>query len=545
MSTLPTTPADTPVGTPADPAAAPANTPAASSASSSASSSAATARSALDGAFPGGLGAFVDGRIAVGGGETVPLTAAATGERFGGFPDPGREGADAVLASAVRGAAVWGATDPFERAAILREVSRTVAEHAEELAVLESATTGKPLRDTRGEAAKVAEMFGYYAGWADKVTGLTIPVPGNWHTYTERVPHGVVVAITPWNAPLFTAGWNAAAPLAAGNAVVVKPSEFTPVSTLRLAELAHRAGLPDGVFNVAVGLGGTVGAALTSDRRVGKVSFIGSVATGRRVAVAAAGAGIPTVLELGGKSANIVFADADLERAADGAVAAVFSGAGQSCVAGSRLLVERSVHAEFVALVAERAARLRLGDPLDPATEVGPILTAPQYATVNELIEAGIRDGGRRVTGAELPAALTGSALAGGHWVAPTLLDGVTPGNRLETTEVFGPVVGADAFDTEAEAVERANATDFGLAGAVWTGDVSRAHHVARSVRAGTFWINAYKTIHVAVPFGGFGDSGHGRSSGPGALDEYTQPKAVWVPTRGAGAPFPSLSYSG
>lgn len=491
-------------------------------------------------AFPQGLGTFLDGCVVPGRGEVIPLTAAATGEEYATFRDPGLEGAGAILTSAVRGAAVWGATGAFERAAILREVSRTVAEHAEELAVLESVTTGKPLRDTRVEAAKVAEMFGYYAGWADKLTGQTIPVPGDWHTYTERVPWGVVVAITPWNAPLFTAGWNSAAPLAAGNAVVVKPSEFTPVSTLRLAQLAHQVGLPEGVFNVAAGLGSTVGAALTSDPRVGKVSFIGSVGTGRRVAVATAGAGIPTVLELGGKSANIVFADADLDRAADGAITAVFSGAGQSCVAGSRLLVERGVHAAFVERVAERAARLRLGDPLDPTTEVGPIITAPQFATVTSLIEAGIADGGRRITDARLPSELTGSALAGGHWVMPTLLDGVTPANRLETTEVFGPVVGADVFDTEAEAIERANGTNFGLAGAVWTGDVSRAHHVARSVKAGTFWINAYKTIHVAVPFG---DSGQGRSSGPGVLDEYTQTKAVWVPTRAAGTPFPSLSY--
>ncbi|MFF3630676.1 aldehyde dehydrogenase family protein [Streptomyces sp. NPDC002164] len=506
-------------------------------------SGAVTARAALDAAFPQGLGSFVDGRVVTGRGETVHLTAAATGEGFADYADAGAEGADSVLASAVRGAEVWAATDPFERAAILREVARTIGEHTEELALLESATTGKPVRDTRAEAAKVAEMFGYYAGWADKLLGHTIPVPGNWHTYTERVPWGVVVAVTPWNAPLFTGGWNSAAPLAAGNAVVVKPSEFTPASTLRLAQLAHRAGLPDGVFNVATGLGATVGAALTCDSRVGKVSFIGSVATGRRVAVAAAGAGIPTVLELGGKSANIVFADADLDRAADGAVSAVFSGAGQSCVAGSRLLVERSVHAEFIARVAERASRLRLGDPLDPTTEVGPIITRPQFGTVTSLIEAGLASGARRLTGTQLPDRLTDSALASGHWVLPTLLDGVTPANPLETTEVFGPVVGADAFDTEAEAIARANATNFGLAGAVWTQDVARAHHVARAVKSGTFWINAYKTIHVAVPFGGFGDSGHGRSSGPGVLDEYTQTKAVWTPTRAAGAPFPSLSY--
>ena len=506
-------------------------------------SSTATARAVLDAAFPTGLGAFVSGRIVPGGGETITLTAAATGEAFASYADPVAEGADALLQSATAGAAAWGRLNGFERAAILRNVSRAVEQHTEELAILESATTGKPIRDARAEAAKVAEMFGYYSGWADKLTGQTIPVPGNWHTYTERVPWGVVVAITPWNAPLFTAGWNSAAPLAAGNAVIIKPSEFTPASSVRLAQIAYEAGLPAGVFNVAAGLGQTVGAALTTDPRVGKVSFIGSVPTGRRVAVAAAQAGIPALLELGGKSANIVFADADLDRAADGAISAIFSGAGQSCVAGSRLLVQRSVHAEFVEMVAAKAALLRVGDPLDTETEVGPIITARQFATVTGLIDAGLDDGGRRLTGADLPEALRGSALRGGHWVMPTLLDGVTAENRLETTEVFGPVVGADAFDTEAEAVARANNTSFGLAGAVWTSDVSRAHHVAREVKAGTFWINAYKTIHVAVPFGGFGDSGHGRSSGPGVLDEYTQAKAVWVPTRAADSPFPSLSY--
>ncbi|MFI5662915.1 aldehyde dehydrogenase family protein [Streptomyces sp. NPDC051684] len=509
----------------------------------SATSGADTARAALDAHFPQGLGSFVDGHVVPGRGEAVRLTSAATSQWVTDYADAGREGADTILASAARGAEVWAATDPFERAAILREVSRTVAEHVEELAALESATTGKPIRDTRGEAAKVAEMFGYYAGWADKLLGHTIPVPGNWHTYTERVPWGVVVAITPWNAPLFTGGWNSAAPLAAGNAVVVKPSEFTPASTVRLAQLAHQAGLPDGVFNVATGLGSTVGATLTTDARVGKVSFIGSVGTGRRVAVAAAGAGIPTVLELGGKSANIVFADADLDRAADGAISAIFSGAGQSCVAGSRLLVERSVHAEFVARVTERAARLRVGDPLDPRTEVGPIITESQFATVTSLVAAGIEGGAHRATSADLPGHVTNSPLADGRWVLPTVLDGVSPANVLETTEVFGPVVGVDSFFTESEAIERANATTFGLAGAVWTQDVARAHHVARAVRAGTFWINSYKTIHVAVPFGGFGDSGHGRSSGPGVLDEYTQTKAVWTPTRAAGSPFPSLSY--
>lgn len=502
-----------------------------------------TATAALQQSLGGRIGSFIDGRLQTGSGDELSLTLAATGETFARFADAGADGADAVIASSVRGAQTWRAMGAFERARILRSVAVAVDAHAEELAFLESATTGKAIRDARVEVAKVVEMFGYYAGWADKIMGQTIPVPGNWHTYTEREPYGVIVAITPWNAPVFTAGWNSAAPLAAGNAVILKPSEFTPLSTVRLAQIAHGAGLPDGVFNVAVGAGTTVGAALTTDDRVGKVSFIGSVPTGRRVSVATAQAGIPTVLELGGKSANIVFADADLDRAADGAISAIFSGAGQSCVAGSRLLVQREIHDALIERVAERASKLRLGDPLDATTEVGPIITRPQYETVQSLISTGLADGARRVTTDRLPASIAGSHLAGGNWVLPTLLDGVRPGNTLETTEVFGPVVGADTFDTEEEAIERANGTRFGLAGAVWTENVSRAHFVARSVRAGTFWINSYKTIHVAVPFGGFGDSGHGRSSGPGFIDEYTQPKAVWVPTQPTGAPFPSLSY--
>lgn len=505
--------------------------------------STATATAILQSAFPRGIGSFIDGKVMAGNGSSVTLTAAATGEAFTTYSDLDSDGINELLDSATRGARTWRAMDGFERALILRDVSRAVLEHSEELAILETATTGKPIRDARAEVAKVAEIFGYYSGWADKITGQTIPVPGNWLTYTERVPWGVVVAITPWNAPVFTASWNSAAPLATGNAVIIKPSEFTPASTVRLAQLAHGAGLPDGVFNVAVGLGSTVGASLTTDARVGKVSFIGSVMTGRRVAVAAAGAGIPTVLELGGKSANIVFADGDLGRAADGAVAAIFSNAGQSCVAGSRLLVERSVYAEFMEQVAARAARLRIGDPFDSSTEVGPIYTAPQFASVTSLIEQGIREGAHRLTEAALPAHIADSNLANIHWLMPTLLGGVGPDHNLETTEVFGPVVGADTFDSEAEVIARANNTSFGLAGAVWTNNVSRAHHIARSVDTGTFWINVYKTIHVAVPFGGFGDSGHGRSSGPGVLDEYTQTKAVWVPTQATGSPFPSLSY--
>jgi aldehyde dehydrogenase (NAD+) len=506
-------------------------------------SSAETATRIASAALPAGAGSLIDGEIRIGGGDPVDLVTPTTGERYATYDDAGDSVLEQLLDSSSRAARAWAATDPFRRAAILRDVAAAVAEHAEDLALLETATSGKPIRDTRAEAAKVAEMYAYYAGWADKVLGETIPVPGNWLTYTRREPVGVVTAVTPWNAPLFTAGWNSAAPLAVGNAVIIKPSEFTPHTTLRLAEIAHRAGLPAGVLNVAVGAGPTTGARVTTDRRIGKVAFIGSVGTGRRVAAGAAAAGIPTVLELGGKSANIVFADADLDRAADGAVAAIFAGAGQSCVAGSRLLVQRSVHDTLLDRILDRTSRLRVGDPFDPRTEIGPIVTPGQLATVNRLITEGIAGGAQRLTGEGLPSHLTASALATGHWVAPTVLTDVAPTNTLETTEVFGPVLGAAAFDEEGDAITRANATHFGLAGAVWTTDVSRAHRVAAAVSAGTFWINSYKTIHVAAPFGGFGDSGHGRSSGPSVLAEYTQPKAVWVPLESSGPPFPSLTH--
>ncbi len=497
----------------------------------------------IDRYFPAGIGVYADGRIELGRGEAIPMIDAATGTTIGSWRDPGTDGADLALTAAARAMSVWGGTPPFDRARILRSVSNAIQDRAEELATLETVSTGKPLRDTRAEANRVAEMFSYYAGWADKVFGMAIPVPGDWLAYTRRVPCGVVVAITPWNAPMFTAAWNSAPALATGNAVVLKPSEFTPFSSLRLAQIAELAGLPPGVWSVAPGLGATVGAALVTDPRVRKVSFVGSVPTGRRVAASAALAGIPSLLELGGKSANIVFADANIEAAAYGAVSAIFSGAGQSCVAGSRLLVERSIHDDLMERVLRAADRLQIGDPLDPTTEVGPIISPVQLSRIRDLVDLSVREGARLHASYTNRSHLTSGILGDGQWVVPTVLDGVTSDHTIETTEVFGPVLATGTFDDEAEAVRRANGTPFGLAGAVWTRDVARAHRVAEQVKAGTFWINSYKTIHVAVPFGGLGASGWGRSSGPGVLDEYTETKAVWVPTRAVDPAFPSLAY--
>lgn len=480
----------------------------------------------------GGAQSLVAGELCDGTGAEITLIDPYTEQVLARYKDADVALSQAACTAAKTAQVGWAkGISAAARGLVMQDIARAVLAHSEPLAQIESLIAGKPIRDCRVEVAKVAEMFTYYAGWADKLHGEVIPVPSGHLNYTLREPLGVVFQITPWNAPIFTGGWQIAPAIATGNGVVIKPSELTPVTTVALVKIAEEAGLPRGLVNVLCGLGPTSGQAAIEHDAVRKVVFVGSPETGRRVAISAAAALKPVVLELGGKSANIVFEDANLEHACLGAQAAIFSGAGQSCVAGSRLLVQKSIHAELVDMLSHGMANITLGDPLSEATEVGPISNAKQFSHVTGMIDQA-RDAGASVLSRN-------DRLDQGYFVPPTVLNGLSNTAKAAQDEIFGPVVTAIPFEDEAEAIALANATNFGLAGAVWTADVGRAHRMAEAVRAGTFWINSYKAIHVSSPFGGSLNSGFGRSSGTDALMEYTAAKSVWLDS----APIPRIAF--
>jgi aldehyde dehydrogenase (NAD+) len=418
----------------------------------------------------------------------------------------------------------WGSMGPGDRARLMFKAADIMESKLDEFVQLETSNTGKTLIESKIELSLSLEVLRYYAGWATKATGETIPSRPNAFLFTLKEPVGVVGAITPWNFPLLLSMWKYGPALATGCTVVHKPASLTPLTALKFAEVAAAAGFPEGVFNVVPGPGGSVGNALVTHPGVDKIAFTGDTSTGKQIMKLCADGLKKVSLELGGKSPNIVFADADLDAASRGALNAIFYNKGEVCAAGSRLLVEEPVKEEFLAKVAERAKKTTVGDPLDKNTRMGPVISKGQLDKVMEYVEAGKKDGARLVSGGDRPA-----NLSKGFFVNPTIFADVKNSMRIAREEIFGPVLSVLSFKDQADAIGQANDSWYGLAAAVWTKDVKKAHQVARAVKAGTVWINTYNLYDVALPFGGYKQSGFGRELGKEALDQYTQTKSVWM----------------
>ena len=443
----------------------------------------------------------------------------ATEQVLAEIPSAGVEEADAAIARAKAAFPEWRDVAPSDRARLLRRFASLVEERVDELATLEARNVGKPIADARGEVGMVADVFNYYAGAPERLLGDTIPVAGGIDM-TFREPLGVVGLITPWNFPIAIASWKLGPSLAAGNTVVLKPAELTPLTALELEKIALEAGLPEGVLNVVVGPGRVVGEHMVQHPDVAKIAFTGSTEVGRRIGALASESIKRVTLELGGKSANVVFADADLERAAASAPLAVFGNSGQDCCARSRILVERSALDRFMDSLEEAVEALRVGDPLDPDTQMGPLISAQQRETVSSYADG------------DAPIAIRGSAPDGpGYWFPPTVLCPVSNDDRAAREEIFGPVAAVIPFDSEEEAVRLANDTIYGLSGSIWTRNGSRALRMARALESGALSVNSNTSVRVTTPFGGFKQSGIGRELGPHALEHYTEVKNVFVAT--------------
>jgi betaine-aldehyde dehydrogenase len=471
---------------------------------------------------------FVDGRfVDAASGQTLPTLNPHDNSTIAQVAMAGREDVDRAVEAAARAFPAWSHRAAAERGRILLRLADLIEVHAEELARLESLDTGHPLRDSRMlDVPRTAACFRYFGGMADKFQGETIPVEAGFLNYTLREPVGVVGQVVPWNFPLMFTSWKMAPALAAGNCVVMKPAEITPLSSLKIAELMAEAGMPDGVVNIVPGVGAVAGQHIAEHPGIAKVAFTGSTATGRRIVQASASNLKKVQLELGGKGANIVFDDADLAAAVNGSAWAIFHNQGQACIAGSRLVLHERIADEFLARFIELARSIRLGNPLDDATEMGPLTSAQQRDRVLGYVDVAREQGGDVLAGGRPP---DDAALARGCYVEPTVVRARSYTDRVAQEEVFGPFVTVLTFATDDEALAIANGTDYGLGGGLWTRDLARAHRIAREMKAGMVWINSYKRVNPGSPFGGTGLSGYGRDMGFDAMREYTQVKSVWV----------------
>jgi len=462
-----------------------------------------------------------------------------TGESWAQIPRGNAQDVDRAVRAAHQALTTgpWSQLTATQRGALMRKLGDLIARDAARLAATEVRDNGKLLAEMRGQLDYLPQWFYYYGGLADKVQGSTLPLDKKgYFAFTRHEPVGVVAAITPWNSPLLLLAWKLAPALAAGCTVVVKPSEFTSASTLEFAQLFEEAGFPPGVFNVVTGFGAEVGTPLVEHPLVAKISFTGSDATGRLINEQAGRLLKHTAMELGGKSPNVVFEDADLEQAAFGAISGIFAATGQTCIAGSRLLVQDSIHDAFVERLLAVARTARMGDPMSADTQVGPITTPPQYRKVLEYIDIARAEGATAVLGGDKG---TAPECGTGWFVQPTIFTGVRNDMRIAQEEVFGPVLSVIRFEDEADALRIANDVRFGLAAAVWTQDIGRAMRMSEKLQAGTVWINTYRAVSFMAPFGGYKDSGLGRENGIDAVREYLQTKSVWINTGAAtGNPF-------